>query len=78
MRSPKAVARALRTLGQNMRRLRLALNLSQTEVAQRAGLFWRHWQKIETGTSNCCVSSVVGIAAALDVDIAALFAPPPL
>jgi predicted transcriptional regulator len=76
MRNPKAVARALHTLGQNMRQLRRSLNLSQTAAAQRSGLFWRHWQKIEGGDCNCCISSVVGIAAALEVTIPELFTPP--
>jgi DNA-binding XRE family transcriptional regulator len=76
MRNPKAAARALRTLGQNMNRLRMRLDLTQKDAAQRAGLHWRHYQKIEAGTCNCCVSSLVGIAYALGATIGELFTPP--
>jgi transcriptional regulator with XRE-family HTH domain len=77
MRNPKAVALMLRMLGANMQRLRPAADLTQKEAADRAGLHWRHWQKIESGTCNICVSSLVGIAYALDVTIGELFTPPP-
>lgn len=77
MANPKALARAKRTLGENMRRLRLAQHMTQKDAAVRAALHWRHYQKIETGKCNCCLASLVGIAAALEVDIHALFARPP-
>jgi transcriptional regulator with XRE-family HTH domain len=76
MRNPKALARAKRTLGENMQRLRLRAHLTQKDAAARAALHWRHWQKIEVGTVNVCLSSLVGIAAALDTTISALFTPP--
>jgi transcriptional regulator with XRE-family HTH domain len=76
MRNPKALARAKRTLGENMRRLRLAQQMTQKDAAVRAALHWRHFQKIEVGTVNVCLSSLVGIAAALDTTIPELFAPP--
>jgi transcriptional regulator with XRE-family HTH domain len=58
-----------------MQRLRLRAHLTQAEAAQRAGLHWRHYQKIEAATVNVCLSSLVGIAAALEADLSALFAP---
>jgi predicted transcriptional regulator len=77
MANPMAVQRAQGLLGENMMRLRLALGLTQQEAAQRAGLHWRHLQKIETGKCNCCLSSLVGIAYALETTTPELFAPLP-
>ena len=74
MRNPKAVASACRLLGGNVRQLRVALGLTQTTAAQRAGIYWRHWQKIEYGTVNVTLSTLVGIAYALETTIVALFA----
>jgi transcriptional regulator with XRE-family HTH domain len=67
----------MHTLGANMHRRRLRAHLTQTEAAQGAGMNWRHWQKIEAGTVNVCLASLVGIAHALDVTLPELFAPPP-
>jgi transcriptional regulator with XRE-family HTH domain len=71
------VEAAIVTVGANMRRLRLGHNMSQHTAAELAGLNWRHWQKIEHAKTSATVSSLARIAAALDVDIADLFAPLP-
>jgi transcriptional regulator with XRE-family HTH domain len=68
-----ALATAKRTLGRNMKRLRYAKRLTQKEAAALAGIHWRHWQKTEAGHINPTLASINGIAAALEVDIPALF-----
>ena len=74
MRNPKAVARVRKELGRNIWQKRKALGLTQAETAERAGLHPRHYQKIEAGESNVSLSSIVGIAYALETTVAALFA----
>jgi len=74
MRNPKAVARVQRMLGANMKRMRVALGLTQGEAGQRAGLHWRHWQKIEAGEVNATIATLVGIGAALETTVSELFA----
>jgi transcriptional regulator with XRE-family HTH domain len=71
------IARAMAALARNMQRLRAAKGLSQQGAADLAGLHWRHWQKIEAGAINVTVASLAKVAAALDVNVGALFAPPP-
>jgi transcriptional regulator with XRE-family HTH domain len=73
MRNPKAVARVQRTLGVNMKRIRVALGLTQGEAGQRGGLHWRHWQKIEAGQVNVTIATLVGISAALETTLSELF-----
>ena len=73
MRNPKAVERAKRTLGANMRRMRYALGLTLGEAGARAGLHWRHFQKVEAAEVNATIATLVGIAAALETTLAGLF-----
>jgi transcriptional regulator with XRE-family HTH domain len=76
MRNPKALLRAQQLLGANALRQRTAMGLTQKETALRAGLFWRHYQKIEAGECNVCLSTLVWIASALEVQIHELLVPP--
>jgi transcriptional regulator with XRE-family HTH domain len=71
-----AFALAKRTLGRNMKRIRHARRLTQKEAATLAGIHWRHWQKVEAGHINPTLSSISGIAVALDTTIAELFSAP--
>jgi predicted transcriptional regulator len=66
--------RAQRVLSANVYRLRCSAELTQQAAAERAGIHWRHWQKIEAGEVNPTLSSLVKIANALRVDVAALLA----
>lgn len=70
--SPQA-GKALRRLGQQIRALRRAAGLTQEEAAERAKLDYKHFQAIETGSSNVTVASLVGIAKALRVKLADVF-----
>jgi DNA-binding XRE family transcriptional regulator len=73
MRNPKAVERVRLVLGRNIRQKRNALGLTQADAAERAGIYWRHWQKIEAGQVNATIATLVSVAVALETTIPALF-----
>jgi transcriptional regulator with XRE-family HTH domain len=67
------VERRLRQkLAANVRRLREGARLTVEEVAHRAGLHSRHWQKVEAGEVNVTIGSLVRIGGALNVEAARL------
>ncbi len=71
-------ARAIRSrVGMTIRRLRLARELSQERLAERAGNSWKHVGQIERGEVNVGLDVLVRIAAALSVDVSELFVEPP-
>ena len=72
-RSPAVVA-AAKLLGARIRELRQERKLTQEEAAHRARLDYKHLQLIEQGGTNVTLASLVGLAKALDVPLAALFA----
>ena len=73
MKEPKT------TLGKNIRRYRLKLDISQEEVAQRSGLTVQMIGKVETGRSaDCRASTLFYIAEALGVTLNDLWYPPKL
>jgi transcriptional regulator with XRE-family HTH domain len=69
----KRMTRVCRILGDNVKRLRLSLNLSQEELAFRAELDRTYISQIERGISNPSVLVLLKIAVILDVEIGALF-----
>ena len=62
-----------RRLGDNMRRLRLAAELTQLQASERAGLELRHWQRVELADGNPTLTTIVRVAFGLGVDISVLF-----
>ncbi len=56
-------------MGDNVRTLRLARNLSQEELAFRAGLDRTYVSQIERGISNPSVLKLIHIADALGVEV---------
>lgn len=66
-----------RRLAINMRRLRQGAGLSLKAAAARAEMHWRLWQKLEEGSINAALFTIVRVASALDVDAAALLQDPP-
>jgi transcriptional regulator with XRE-family HTH domain len=69
--------RAIRSrVGRTIRRLRLARDLTQERLAERAGNSWKHVGQIERGEVNVGLDVLAGIAGALSVDIADLFVEP--
>lgn len=62
-----------RTVGENIRAIRLASKASLTEVAKRAKLTKSTLSKIENGQISSPISTLVGIATALGVRLAEFF-----
>ena len=70
----KAIQTSFRTgLGAAIRRERVALGISQEELANRSGLQRTYISDLERGTRNPSVGSIQKIAGALQVPIAKLF-----
>jgi transcriptional regulator with XRE-family HTH domain len=60
-------------LGQNIRRIRRAKNLTQMEVAHRCGFNSAAVFMVEAGRQNMTIKSLMTLAAALDLKVADLF-----
>jgi transcriptional regulator with XRE-family HTH domain len=69
----KRMTKVCRILGDNVKRLRLSLNLSQEELAFQAELDRTYISQIERGISNPSVLVLLKIAVILDVEIGDLF-----
>ncbi|MDZ4796382.1 MAG: helix-turn-helix domain-containing protein [Bacteroidota bacterium] len=61
-------------IGENIKRIRTAKNLSQKEVVTAAKLDTAQYSRIETGKTDPSVSTLVKIAKALGVTLSELFA----
>lgn len=70
---PKAPDRLTNRLARGLRRERRRSHLTQEQVAERAGINPRHYQKLEAGTANATLQTLEGLCRALSVDIAGLF-----
>lgn len=68
-------SRVRATLGRNVRRLRLSLQMTQLDLADRAKIRRALISDIERGETNATLDSVVRIAIALSVEVAELFKP---
>lgn len=73
--SPSIVA-VRKRVAENVKRLRAGVDLTQEQLAERAGLATRHLQKVEAGTVNATFKTVAALASGLGVDVGELFAPP--
>ncbi len=60
-------------LGKSVRRLRHKLNISQEDLAEKAGIHRTYMGKIERGESNPPLHTVSKVAKALRVKISDLF-----
>lgn len=67
MSKPKTRNKALKELGDNIRRERVARNMSQQRLAELAELNIRNVQRIEAGEVDVLLSTAVRIRKALDV-----------
>lgn len=70
-------AHTRRLLARNLRQLRLQRSWSQYDLADEARLRQALISALEVGTANPTLKSLDQIAAALGVEVAALFAAPP-
>jgi len=62
-----------RLVGENIRALRVASQVSLTEVARRAGITKSTLSKIENGQSSSPISTLVAVASAMGVRLAEFF-----
>jgi len=72
------LAKAKQQLADNTARLRRAVNLSQEHLAERAGLHVKHVQRIERGDANPTLTTLIGVAVALEVSLPELLTSDPL
>ncbi len=69
---------ALKNLRLNAKRLRVSRGLSQEALAERAGLEYKHYQKIESGRwPGVYLETVESLAKALGASMGAMLDPPP-
>ncbi|EYF05990.1 helix-turn-helix domain-containing protein [Chondromyces apiculatus] len=61
-----------RHLARNVRKHREAAGLTLEKAAERAGMNWRHIQKVEAGEVNVTLHTIARLAVALDADPADL------
>lgn len=66
---------AMTSVAANIARLRRERGLSQEELAELSGFSARYVRQLESGTSNTGIRTLVRIAAALRVEVAALLQP---
>lgn len=69
---PASYDQLLRSLAANVRTVRLRLNISQEEAADRAGMAVRQWQRVESGRDAITLRTVVAVASALGVEVSEL------
>ncbi len=69
----KTAGHVYQVMGENVRALRTALNLSQEELAFRAGLDRTYISQIERGLGNPSVLILTKISVTLGVDVQDLF-----
>ena len=73
IRRTRDYRRVVTGLGARIRELRLAQGLTLEVAAERGGMDLKHWQKIEAGTLNVTIATLVRIARGLGVEVADLF-----
>jgi transcriptional regulator with XRE-family HTH domain len=54
-----------RTVGQNVRTFRLRLDLTQEQLAEKAGLHWTYISGVERGRYNVSLETLEALASAL-------------
>ena len=63
------IARTTKDLGKVLRNVRKARNLTQAELAARAGIWQRTVSNIETSASEAKLDTIFDLLAALDLEI---------
>ncbi len=66
--SQKRIDRAIRAYGENVRKRREELDLTQDAAALRAGISQSHWSKIERGDVEPSIAQMLRIHVALQTE----------
>lgn len=61
-----------RLLAENLRRERLALGLTQEQLAERSGLHWTYISEVERQKRNISIDNITKLAHALGMEISEL------
>jgi len=64
------------TFGANLRAARVKMNMSQTDLAQAAGLLQQYVSLVESGKQNVTLITAVALANAVNRDVTTLLARP--
>jgi transcriptional regulator with XRE-family HTH domain len=72
MNSERSAGQIDRRLGERIRARRLAIKMSQEQLAERLGLTFQQIQKYEKGINRIAASRLHALAAALEIDVADL------
>lgn len=70
---PSRYGMEIKSLGQQIRALRLVRGLTLEQAAERTNIDWKHLQKIEAGSVNVTMLTLVRIAEGYKVAVGALF-----
>jgi DNA-binding XRE family transcriptional regulator len=68
-----AIRAERRRLGERIRRLRVERELTQAEAAEAIGIHPVHVARIESGSANITIATLVAVAVAYGVPVRALF-----
>ena len=68
MPQPPLIARQLKSFGANLRRERMARQITQEQLAEAAELNIRTLQKIEAGQTNILLTTAIRLKTALKCD----------
>lgn len=71
--SPQSFGKEMKSLGKQIRTLRTVRGLTLEEAAERTNIDWKHLQKIEAGSVNVTMLTVVRIAEGYEVPVWVLF-----
>lgn len=63
-----AEIRLRKRLARNVKGCREAMGLTPSAAAERAGMHWRHWRKIEAAELNATIGTLRKLSKALGVD----------
>jgi len=72
-RVERAILRERERLGGVLRELRQKRNLSQEAAAEMIGIHSKHLQRVELGSANVTISTLVAIASAYRTSLACFF-----
>jgi transcriptional regulator with XRE-family HTH domain len=72
-----AEIRLRKRLARNVKGCREAMGLTPNAAAERAGMHWRHWRKIEAAELNATIGTLRKLSKALGVDPFTLLCEPP-